>query len=162
LYTDIYRVWCKKGIRPIIAQQQIREYSYVVGAVCPLTGEVFPLTASYIDTEVMNIYLQQMSEYYQAYQVILFMDNAGWHRSKGLTVPANIHIEYLPPYSPELNPAEQLWKYLRGHWTCNNSVNSLDKLEDIVIEGLNYLIKNPEIAKSFSNYHWIRDAKLCN
>ena len=162
LFTDVYRVWCKKGMRPLIAQQQIREYSYVVGAVCPLTGEVFPLTASYIDTDVMNLFLQQLSEYYRTYQIIIFMDNAGWHRSKGLTVPSNIPIEYLPPYSPELNPSEQLWKYLREHWTCNSPVNSLINLEEIVIEGLNHLIHNPEIAKSFSNYSWIRNATLCN
>jgi len=145
-----------------MAQQQIREYSYVVGAVCPLTGEVFPLTASYLDTGVMNIFLDQVAKYYQAYQVVIFMDKAGWHRAKGLILPTNIHIEYLPPYSPELNPAEQLWKYLREHWTCNGSAHSLEKLEDIVVAGLNYLIKNPEIVKSFSNYSWINNAELCN
>lgn len=162
LFTDVYRIWCKRGTRPLVAKRQIREYSYVVSGVCPLTGELFPLTVPYLDTSIMNIFLRQLSDYYRAYQVVIFMDKAGWHRSKGLTVPPNIHLEYLPPYSPELNPVEQLWKYLREHWTCNSSVNSLNNLEDMVVEGLTHLIKNPEIVKSFSNYSWIKNAELCN
>ena len=61
----------------------------------------------------MNIYLDELSKAFTDSNIKLIMDQAGWHKSQGLRVPDNIQIEFLPPYSPELNPVERLWKWLK-------------------------------------------------
>jgi transposase len=61
------------------------------------------------------------------------MDQTGWHKSKGLNVPKDIEIEHLPPYSPELNPVERLWQWLRRHFYRNRVFDSLDELSDTLV-----------------------------
>lgn len=73
----------------------------------------------------MNLYLEQMSLAYENEEIVLIMDQAGWHRSKELVVPDNIAIIYLTPYSPELNPIERLWKFLKTHFIHNHVFDSL-------------------------------------
>lgn len=67
----------------------------------------------------MNVYMQELSKAYQNQQLMLIFDQAGWHKSKDLQIPENIQVEQLPPYSPELNPVEKLWQWLRRQ-TCRN------------------------------------------
>jgi len=78
----------------------------------------------------MNLYLEQMSLAYENEEVVLIMDQAGWHKSKDLAVPDNIDIIYLPPYSPELNPIERLWKYMKTHFIHNRVFDSLKQMMD--------------------------------
>jgi transposase len=61
----------------------------------------------------MNVYLREVSKEYMNQKVLIFMDRAGWHTEKKLSIPPNNQIELLPPYSPELNPVEHLWQWLR-------------------------------------------------
>ena len=65
-----------------------------------------------VNTECMNIFLENMSKYLSNQTSIIVMDRASWHRSKDLKVPSNIKIILLPPYSPELNPVERLWRHI--------------------------------------------------
>jgi len=60
----------------------------------------------------------------------VILDRAGWHRSQGLLVPGNITLLELPPYSPELNPVEPVWHYLRSHWLANSVFRSLADIMD--------------------------------
>lgn len=62
----------------------------------------------------MNLFLQTLREEVPAYiHIALVLDQAGWHRAKGLVIPEQMTLIPLPPYSPELNPIERLWKYLK-------------------------------------------------
>lgn len=160
LITDIYRLWAKRGTRPLVAQQHSYQYSYAYSTVCPATGEIYPLIAPMVNTDIMNIFLKAIADHYTKYMIIIFMDRAGWHRSKGLQLPNNIHIELLPPYSPELNPAEQLWKYVRLNHTGNSLFATIDALDNVLANSLTYLINNPLIVKSFSYFPWIKHAEL--
>jgi len=83
------------------------------------------------------------------------MDQAAWHKSSVLQKYPNILITYQPPYSPELNPVEHLWKHLRTTFTHNWFWASLDKLEDRLCEVLLQLSKNPKMIKSFSLFDWM-------
>ena len=74
------------------------------------------------------------------------MDQAGWHRSKQLKVPANITILFLPPYSPELNPIERLWGYMRSHYLSNRVYENYKHLLVATAEAWRDL--TPEILKS--------------
>lgn len=160
LFTDVYKVWCRVGRRPIVKKQQSRQYINVFGAVCPATGQTQAMSSPVVNTEAMNVFLKIISEANEGYEVVVFMDRAGWHTANALDVPENVHIEYLPPYSPQLNPAEHIWEYLRMYWTGNRYYNILDDLVQTIGNGFEQLFKNPSIVKSLCNFSWIKDAEL--
>jgi transposase len=87
----------------------------------------------------MNIYLEELSLAYPDQELMLIMDQAGWHKAKGLRIPSNIKIEFLPPYSPELNPVEKLWQWLRRHICRNRWFESEKKLMDVLSEAFQRL-----------------------
>ena len=102
---------------------------YLYTAVNHISGKHFSLIISNVDTDCMNIFLEQLSAQYLGKKIALIMDGAGWHKSKGLIVPENIEIIYLPPYSPELNPVERLWLHIKSHVLRNKLYESLGELE---------------------------------
>jgi len=110
---------------------------YVYASVCPHTGDSFSLFLPWANTEIMTLYLERLSATYPDTQLMLIMDQAGWHDSNGLQVPPNIRIELLPPYSPELNPVEKLWQSLRRHVCRNRLFESDEQLEDALATALN-------------------------
>lgn len=80
----------------------------------------------------MNVFLIEMSRMYKNQKIVLVMDGAGWHKSKALQLPENIEIFYLPPYSPELNPVEKLWQFVKDNVLRNKTYQSLESLIDEV------------------------------
>ena len=89
----------------------------------------------------MNVFLEELSEEIKE-DFILIMDGASWHKSKDLIVPKNIQIVLLPPYCPELNPVERLWKYIKNHMIKNRVFNTLENLEDEICEFIKNLTKD--------------------
>ncbi len=83
---------------------------------------------------MMQIYLDELSQSLDGKEIILIMDQAGWHKSKDLAVPKNVEIWFLPPYSPELNPVERLWKMIKRNTLHNRLYDSLKQLEKAVVE----------------------------
>jgi transposase len=127
---------------------------YLFGAVNPITGESSALLAPTVNTEYMNHHLRFLSE--QAgpeVQVILVLDRAGWHVAKALEVQANVTLLYLPPYSPELNPVERLWAYLRSHYLSNRTYRDYDDLLTASSTAWNQL--TPEHLRSICRAEWI-------
>lgn len=86
-----------------------------------------------------------MSQMYQGQKIILVMDGAGWHKSKSLEVPENIEIVLLPPYSPELNPIEKFWQYIKGNVLKNRIYESIDSLMDEICQFISSM-KQAQIA----------------
>jgi len=95
----------------------------------------------------MDLFLKEMAKELGDAQAILVMDGAGWHKSPHLEIPANIEIVYLPPYSPELNPVERLWLYIKQNIIKNKIFDSLVELEEAVCKFILEKL-NPEILKS--------------
>jgi len=85
----------------------------------------------------------------------MVLDGAGWHKSDSLAVPENIRLLPLPPYSPELNPVENIWEELREKSFCNSVFDSMDALDDRLLIGPKSLKNHPEITKSISAWPWI-------
>ncbi len=81
----------------------------------------------------MQYYIDNLSKEFSDKKIILFMDQAGWHKSRNLQIPENIRFEFLPAYSPELNPVEKLWQWIKKECLHNFIYNSLKELEDAVI-----------------------------
>jgi transposase len=124
--------WFKKGVRTSVQIKLGFQNFYVYSAVNVMSGKDFSLIMPKVNTAVMNVFLDKMSQNLGYKEAIVFMDCAGWHKSKALIIPRNIQVKYLPPYSPELNPVEKLWQYLKSHTIKNKIYDSLDELEDAV------------------------------
>lgn len=122
--------WCFKRMRPTVPCHHIREYRYAYGAVEPQTGDSFFLVLPYCNTDCMNVFLQELSAAYRDDFILLVADGAAWHKSKGLIIPANIEILPLPPYTPEMNPIEQIWKEIRKRGFRNEIFRTLDLVVD--------------------------------
>ncbi len=94
----------------------------------------------------MNLYLEELSKEFPEEKLLLIMDGAGWHKSKELIIPNNIEIIYLPPYSPELNPVERLWLYIKQSVLRNRIYDSILELEESVTNFIRS-ISNDTIAQ---------------
>lgn len=106
----------------------IREYRYVYGAVEPLTGESCFWGMPQCNTDCMNVYLEQLAKQFSDDIILLCCDGAAWHKSKSLRVPHNIELISIPPYTPEMNPIEQIWKELRKMGFRNEVFATLEKV----------------------------------
>ena len=104
------------------------------------------------DTQCFQIFLGTLAQKYPRQLILLFVDGAGNHHSGELEVPANIMLRFLPPYSPELNPQENLWDEIREKIFKNYALNSMDevyaKLEDAAL----YIERNPALVKSITSF----------
>lgn len=110
-------VWAPKGSRPTAVKQTEYDWVYLYAAVNPVTGASSAMLAPTVNTAHMNQHLAWISrEAGPEAHVVLVLDNAGWHVAKDLRVPVNVTLLPLPSYSPELNPAERIWRYLRQRW----------------------------------------------
>jgi transposase len=103
----------------------------VFGAVCPSEGKAAALIMPICNTAAMNHHLSEISSQVAIdAHALVILDGAGWRRSQALVVPGNITLLELPPYSPELNPVEWIWHYLRSHWLANSVFPSLADIMD--------------------------------
>ena len=147
--------WCRKGIRPQVPCHHIREYRYTYGAVEPKTGENFFLVMPNCNTYNMNVFMQELSKEYQQDMILLICDGASWHKSKGLKIPKNIKIIHIPPYTPEMNPIEQICKQIRQMGFKNEVFKTLKDVMDRLCETINQLTK--DMVKSITLRNWIRE-----
>lgn len=148
------KVWAEKGSRPTAVQQTRYEWVYLYAAVDPITGTSSGLLARHVNIITMEVFLQILSEEVDENDhVVLVMDQAGWHTSGRLTVPDNITLLFLPPYSPELNPIERLWAYMKSHYLSNRIYDDYDHLLDAGTAA--YQSLTPEVLKSICAANWL-------
>ena len=145
----ITRVWAPTGSRPRAVRQNGREWLYVLMAVCVSTGAASALIMPELNTEVLNLFLEQFSrELPGGVHAVLIWDGAGYHTGGALMVPSNVSLIQLPPYSPELNPVENLWHYLRAHHWSNQEYEGYQGLEREAIHSLCAVCSDAENLKS--------------
>jgi transposase len=143
------RVWAPKGSRPAAVRQTEYAYLWVVGAVCAETGQAEAILAPHLNTDVMNVFLREFSRSLASdVHAVLLWDGAGFHRSGKLQVPENVSLVELPPYSPQLNPIENLWHYLRSHHWSNRWYADYDALMDAAIDAWRKVALVPNTVKS--------------
>jgi transposase len=105
--------WAPIGTRPAVAAQFIREYIYLYGAVAPKDGTCVYLIMPTSNTACFQVFLDVLARKFARQDILLVLDGAPNHRCGDLVVPDNVTLLYLPPYSPELNPKENLWDEIR-------------------------------------------------
>ncbi|MCW3111061.1 MAG: transposase family protein [Segetibacter sp.] len=142
--------WVKKAVVPTVAKQMIREYIYAYSALCPQTGDCFSFISPLCNTGAMTLFLQQLSQQYSKYRIVMLLDKAGWHVSKNLELPENVKLMHLTPYSPELNPVELLWREIRAKYFKNRIFETLDAVEDTLVTALGYYHNNKHTVLSLS------------
>jgi transposase len=86
-------------------------------------------------------------------QVLLVVDGAGWHKAKELRIPDGVQLVFLPPYSPELQPAERLWPLLHEA-LANRSIDTLEELEELLVARCQFLFSHIDITRSHTHFHW--------
>ena len=145
--------WREKGVRPIVPCHHIREYRYAYGVVEPVTGESFFLVLPYCNTTCMNVFFKELSKQYKDDMILLCCDGAAWHKSKELVVPKNIVLFFIPPYTPEMNPIEQIWKELRKRGFKNETFASLSKVIDRLCDTIYSL--SSDVISSITRRNWI-------
>jgi transposase len=139
LKPHIGRCWARKGVTMQVPVNPAYQNFSIFSGVSPITGDSFSLFLPNVNTQTMNIYLEELSKAYADCNLMLIMDQAGWHKSHRLKLPNNIQITYLPPYSPELNPVERLRNWLKKH-VCRNRLFACEEtLMDVLAENLRFL-----------------------
>jgi transposase len=147
-HGTIARVWARVGSRPRAIRQTQYDYLYVFTAVCPETGQASGLIVDQINTIAMNAFLEQFwRELPAEVHAVMVLDRAGWHLAKALKIPANVTLIHLPPKSPELNPSENLWNYMRSHYWSNRLYKTWEDLKSAATEAWRRVCLLPELIK---------------
>ncbi|QXZ82316.1 IS630 family transposase (plasmid) [Rhizobium sp. L51/94] len=113
--NKITRRWARRGTRPSAPHDQRTMWAYIFGAICLKKGKGAGLVLPYCDTDAMQQHLDEISlAVDNGAHAVLILDQAGWHTTPKLKIPDNITLMFLPPRSPELNPVENIWQYMKG------------------------------------------------
>jgi transposase len=136
------------------------EYTYAYGAVDVCSGELDSLILPHVNTQCMQLFINEVSARHPEERIVMVIDGAGWHRSHVLKAPENIYLLKLPPYAPELNPIEHVWDELREKFFHNRVFKSLDALEDHLTLALKSLEENPDTVSSIVSWPWIMGVLL--
>ena len=153
--NSLTRAWGQTGSRPVAPKDLGFASAYLFGAVCPSQGKAAALIMPICNTAAMNHHLSEISSQVAAdAHAVVILDGAGWHRSQGLVVPSNITLLELPPYSPELNPVERVWHYLRSHWLANSVFRSLADIMDACEMAWNRFATDHRLIRSLCAVAW--------
>lgn len=158
--NDVRRCWAPLPIRPLCQAMLTHEYTYAYGAVDALSGELDSLILPHVNTDCMQLFLDEVGARHSQHHIIMVLDGAGWHVGAALKVPANMQLLGLPPYAPELNPVEHLWDELREKFFHNKAFDSIDALEHQLEAGLRALENDIPRVKSIVAWDWIVNALL--
>jgi hypothetical protein len=146
----------KVGSRPPMIRDNRHDSAYIFGAICPDRAVGAAIIAPAANTECMNLHLQEISTQVAPGAIAgLVCDSAGWHQTGGeLTVPDNIVLLPLPPYSPELNPMENVWDYLRGNKLCATVWDSYEAIVEACADAWNWFVNDPDRIRSIGTRGW--------
>ena len=153
--SDPRACWAPAPHRPVVKLALVREFRYEYAAVSPWDGALDYMTAENMNTDSMSGFLAQISQSYTDEFIIMVLDGASSHKSKDLKVPKNVSLVLLPPYSPELNPAEQIWNALRRDYFANRVFDSLAAATEQAQRGLAAMAAHKEALRQLTNWPWI-------
>lgn len=150
------RVWGRRGQRPTAVVQHRYQWCYLYAFVHPPSGRTFWLLLPTVSVLAFNIALAEFAQAIGAgrgKQILLVCDGAGWHVSPQVQLPGGIHLHPLPPYSPELQPAERLWP-LTNAPLAHHHFQDLDALQTVQAQRCLTLQALPEVIRAHTSFHW--------
>jgi transposase len=152
----LHKVWCIDGQRPLAPVQHRYEWRYLVGFVHPASGRTVWHLATTVNIELFSVELDAFARQVGASptkQIVLVLDGAGWHDSPHVHVPEHVHLLFLPPHAPELQPAEHLWP-LTNTVLVNRHFAGIEALEDAQAERCVALQGRPDLIRSATRFSW--------
>jgi hypothetical protein len=150
------RVWAAKGERAAAPRDLRFGYAYLFGAVCPARDTGAAIVMPMVNTIAMNEHLVEIGRCVSpGAHAVLILDGAGWHPREGLAVPTNISLVFLPTYSPQLNPVEELWHELRRHYLANRVIDTVEELIEACCYAWNAALHKPGFIKSVTGFSWL-------
>ena len=156
--NKITRRWARRGTRPRAPHDQRTKSAYIFGAICPERGVGAALVLPHCDTQAMQLHLEEISSRVRARaHALLLLDQAGWHITDKLKIPANVTLLPLPPRSPELNPTENIWQFMRDNWLSNLVFQSDEQIITYCCEAWNKLIDQPGNITSIGRRKWAHE-----
>lgn len=148
--------WWLRGARAPGLCQRGYQWAYIFTAVRPASGEDFTLVLPSVSAKLMQLFLDQFADALpEDVHAVMVLDGAGWHDERALAVPDNVTLVPLPPYSPELNPVERLWLYLRERFLSLRVFDDTDAIIDACCDAWNALTAEPGRIKTLCEYPWI-------
>jgi hypothetical protein len=151
----VTRVWAEKGTRPRLIQQQQFLSTYIFGAFCPAKDEASGLIMPKSDTEAMEIHLKEISDMVaEERHALIVLDGAAWHTTEKLQCPDNISLLTLPAYSPELNPAEQVWQQMRQDSLSCRCFETYETIVDACCDAWNSFTSKAGAVGSLCSREW--------
>lgn len=151
--------WFIRGQRPPGLCDQRYTWAHLFAAVRPATGQSFALVLPELSTEAMQLFLDMFAAKLAPDEhAALVADQAGWHIAEALRLPDNVTLIYLPPYSPELNPVERLWLYLRERHLSHRLLNGYDAIVDALCHAWKQL--NPDRLRSLTQYPYLNQVSI--
>jgi transposase len=127
---------------------------YLFGSYSPITGTHFTLELPKCNSDCFQLYLDEFSAQSPDEFKIIILDNGAFHKAAQLKIPANIDLLFIPPYSPELNPAEKIWRFLKDQ-IATEIFKTLDNLSDRLCTSIQNL--TTETIKSITGYQYYLD-----
>ena len=153
--NKLTRRWARRGTRPRAPRDQRTEWAYIFGAICPAKGKGTGLVMPWCDTDAMAAHLIEISAAVDpGTHAVLIVDQAGWHLTPKLAIPDNITVLALPPRSPELNPVENVWQFMRDNWLSNRIFKSYEDIVALCCQAWNNLIDQPWKIMSLGMCKW--------
>ena len=138
----------------------VRQFTYAFSAVSPHDGELDSLILPWVNAETMSMFLRTVADRHPNEFIVMVMDQAGWHIAEALEVPSNMRLLFLPPYSPELNPAEHLWKALCETCFAKTVFKDMRSVEDTLSMGLRAMELDRKGTQSLTGFEWITSISL--
>ncbi len=129
LMTRIGKVVTAIGVKPLVKFKQAFKNTYLYGSFSPINGDSFLMEIEGVSVNIFETYLTAVSKYKPKEFKIIIIDNAGFHSTANMDIPDNIALINIPPYSPELNPAEKVWGFMKEKFK-NKVFDSLDKVKE--------------------------------
>ena len=144
-----------KGIRPVISYGHKFSSTYLYGSYSPIDGDSFVWEIDGVSTRIFEAYLKALSEHRPSEFKIVVIDNAGFHSTKNIVVPSNIFLLNIPAYSPELNPCEQVWAYLKTRFK-NQVFNTMEDLREWLYKKVENMSTETIISVT-ANHHYLNN-----
>jgi hypothetical protein len=149
------RIWARRGSRPRAPRDRRYAWAYLFGAICPARATGAGLVLPHADTAAMTLHLAEISRHVApGAHAVVVLDQAGWHSAADLTVPENLTLLPLPPYSPELNPVENVWQYLRQNQLSLSVWPDYDAIVQACCTAWNALLALPDRLASITRRDW--------
>jgi putative transposase len=153
-HGTLTRIWAPKGSRPRALCDFRFKSAYIFGAICPALKKASALIFTAVGAKEMNAHLKEISNTLaKNVQAVIIMDRAPWHKS--VIKPNNISILYLLSYSPELNPVEQVWDFLRSNYLSNRIYETVDQIFNACCEAWQSFVGQPDLISSIGMRSWI-------